>query len=400
MRTPAWLLCLTLLTFAIGTDDFVIAGVLPDVAEDLDVSQAAAGQLVTAFSVTYAVAAPVMAVLTARLPRRTVMIAGMLMFAVLNALAGLAPNYPALMACRILAAITASMMTPAAFATAATLSGPERMGRAMGTVATGLTLSLVAGVPVGTWLGGTFGWRSTMAFVVVLSLVVALGLALFMPPLERGPALTLRQRLAPLSGGAVLVTLVAMVPAASGGLMAFVYIAPIAESLSGASPDELAVLIAAIGVAGIAGAALGGRGADRFGPERTVALSLGVQTAATLTLTLLGWLWTGRVPIVLAGAVLACWQIGGWAFNSPIQTRMLRVAGPSGTEALALNTSAMYLGIAVAGMVGGAALSGAGATGVLVASVLFAVLGMLVFALSFRFFPSADPAAAPERVRT
>ncbi|MGH3802900.1 MAG: MFS transporter, partial [Pseudonocardiaceae bacterium] len=184
-KFPPWLFCLLLLTFVIGTDDFVIAGVLLEIAKDLDVSVAAAGQLVTVFSVTYAISAPVMAVLTARLPRRAVMITGMLLFAAMNVGAALAPNFSVLMVFRVLAAITASMMTPAAFSTAATLAPPEKVGRYMGTVAIGLTLSLVVGVPVGTWLGGAFGWRSTMVFIVGLALVVAAGLALFMPTLHK-----------------------------------------------------------------------------------------------------------------------------------------------------------------------------------------------------------------------
>ncbi|MBF8188616.1 MFS transporter [Nonomuraea sp. K274] len=381
---PAWLVCLLLLTFVIGTDDFVIAGVLGPIAGDLDVSEAAAGQLVTVFSLTYAVAAPLMAVITARLPRRTLMITGMLVFAALNALAALAPTYAVLLACRVLAALTASMMTPAAFVTTAALAPPEKAGRFMGVVTAGLTFSLVIGVPGGTWLGGWLGWRSTMLLIVALALVVAAGLARFMPVLAEAPALTLRQRLAPLTSRAVVVSLVAMVPAAVGGYMAFVYIAPVAAALSGVSTSGLALLIAVIGVAGIAGAWLGGRGTDRWGPDRTILLALGVQVTATLVLPVLAWLWPGRVPMALTGLVLVCWQIGGWAFNAPIQTRLTRIAGPSGGEAVALNISAMYLGIAIAGAAGGMALSGGGAAAVLIVGGAFALLGLLAFAAAIR----------------
>ncbi|WP_219500236.1 MFS transporter [Nonomuraea ceibae] len=383
-RSPAWLLCLALLTFVIGTDDFVIAGVLGEIAADLRVTESAAGQLVTAFSLAYAAAAPLAAVATARLPRRAVMICGMPVFAALNALAALAPTYTALMVCRVLAAVTASMITPAAFATAAVLAPPGRAGRFMGTVATGLTLSLLAGVPLGTWLGGLSGWRSTMLFVAALALVTAAGLGLFMPALDKAPPLTLGRRLAPLASRPVLVSLAAMVPGAAGGLMTFVYIDPIAQALSGVTTYGLALLIAVIGVAGMAGAWLGGRGADRLGPERTIFLALAVQSAGTLTLTALAWLWPGRTPALLLALVLACWQIGGWAFNAPSQARLLRIAGPSGTEALALNTSAMYAGIAVAGSAGGLALAAGGAAGVLLAGSGFTLLGLAMFALACR----------------
>ncbi|WP_158887099.1 MFS transporter [Amycolatopsis anabasis] len=384
---PPWLFCLLLLTFAIGTDDFVIAGILKEIADDLDVSPAAAGQLITVFSVTYAITAPVMAVLTARLPRRTVLIAGMVVFAALNVGAALAPTYGVLMVFRVLAAITASAMTPAAFSTAASLAPPERIGRFIGTVATGLTFALVVGVPVGTWLGGTFGWRSTMVYVVGLSLVVAAGLALSMPRLAAAPPLTLKQRLSPLRTVPVLAGLVAMMAGGASGLMALVYISPIVRDLSDANSSQLSVLIAVVGIAGIAGAVLGGKGSDRLGPERTLMIALVGQVAATLLLAVLGWVWDGKVSIVLVGLLFACWGIGGWALNSPSQVRLTKVAGNAGTEALALNTSALYVGIAIAGAVGGVALSSNGGTGVLTASAILGLVSTAVFALSFRSKP-------------
>ncbi|WP_232665007.1 MFS transporter [Pseudonocardia sp. TRM90224] len=381
---PLWLGCLALLTFAIGTDDFVIAGVLPALATDLAVTEPAAGQLVTAFSLTYALSAPVMAVVTAGLPRRAVLIGGMAVFTVLNVAAALAPTYPLLMAIRVLAAATAAMMTPAAFATAATLAPPGRTGRSIGVLTVGLTLSLVAGVPAGTWLGGTVGWRSTMVFVAAIAVLVTVGLAVSMPALERAPRQTVRARLAPLRQPTVLIGLVAMTVGAAGGLMPFVYIAPIAAALSGAGPAELAVLIGIAGVAGFAGALLGGRGTDRFGAERLLVGALGGQTAVVAALAVAGWAWSGAVPIVVIGALIGGWGVCGWAFNPPSQARLMAVAGESATEAIALNTSAMYLGISVAGAAGGAALAWFGAAGVLTASAVLGLVSLAIFLVSFR----------------
>lgn len=142
--------CLVLVTFVAGTDNFVMAGVLPAVAEDLAVTEAAAGQLVTVFSIAYALAAPAMAAATARLDRRTLLGAGLAVFALLNGAAALAPSYAALLVLRLLAAVVAAAMTPAAFAAAAALAPPERVGRAIGSVAAGMTVALVIGVPLGT----------------------------------------------------------------------------------------------------------------------------------------------------------------------------------------------------------------------------------------------------------
>lgn len=145
-----WLPGLLLATFVIGTDDFIIAGILPELAVDFDVTEAAAGQLVTVFSLVYAVAAPVMALLTARLSRRKLIVGGLTVFALVNAATVFAPSYAALMALRVAAALVGATITPAAFATAGSLAPPERSGRAIGVVAAGLTVSLIVGVPVGS----------------------------------------------------------------------------------------------------------------------------------------------------------------------------------------------------------------------------------------------------------
>src|SRR5690625_730226 len=156
-RSPATgrarLLGLTLVTFVFGTDDFIIAGILPEIARDQQVSEAAAGQLVTVFSITYALAAPPLAVATARLPRKPLLLAGLVLFAGLNLLTALAPGFAVLMALRVSAALVAAAISPAAFAMAARLAAPEQVGRAVGMVAAGLTISLFVGVPLGSLLG-------------------------------------------------------------------------------------------------------------------------------------------------------------------------------------------------------------------------------------------------------
>ena len=161
-----------MVTFAIGTDDFVIAGILPDIADDPAVSEAAAGQLVTVVSITYALAAPPLAVATARLPRKPMVVGGLSVFAAVNLVAAIAPSYAVLMALRVVAALIAAMVSPAVFGMAARLAAPDRDGRALGVVA-GLTVSLFIGVPLGSLLADTFGWRST--FVAVVGVAGAVG---------------------------------------------------------------------------------------------------------------------------------------------------------------------------------------------------------------------------------
>ncbi|WP_117213846.1 MFS transporter [Allorhizocola rhizosphaerae] len=401
---PLWLIALFFLTFAIGTDDFVIAGVLRDIADDLAVSEAVAGQLITAFSIVYAVVAPLAAVVLARWSRRPTMIAITLVFAALNVLMAVAPSYSALLGLRILAAIAAAAVTPAAFATAAMMAPPNRQGSYIGMVAAGLTVSLVVGVPLGTWIGGAFGWQSTMLFVAALLVLAALGMTA-LPREGRPPAIPLRVRLAPLGRPAIMVGLLGTAIAASGGLMFYAYIGPVSNFMSGASTGTLAVLIAVAGVCGAIGTVLGGRLADAWGPDRTLVSALAVQVLATLLAAVLAWtIGAGQVPVVAIGALLAVWAIAGWALNPPVQMRLLMLAGDAGMEVVALNSSALYVGISVAGAAGGTALALLGPQGVPLIAGLLGFCALVLFVLAFQVFrlrvpDQSAPAASGEGAR-
>lgn len=203
-RTRARLICLLMATFVIGTDDFVIAGVLPAIAAEQGVGEAAAGQLVTVFSITYALAAPPLAVITAPWPRRRLVVGGLAVFGGINAVTALAAGFAMLMVLRVAAALTAAAITPAVFAMAARLAAPGRVGRAIGVVAAGLTVSLFAGVPLGSLLGSAFGWRSAFAAVALATGAVFAASALLLPSLPGAAETGLAARLRILSRPAVL----------------------------------------------------------------------------------------------------------------------------------------------------------------------------------------------------
>lgn len=382
LRLPAWLTCLLLATFAVGTDDFVIAGLLPEIADDLHVSEAAAGQLVTVFSLTYALAAPVLAVLTARLARRPLIIAGMSVFVLANVVAAVAPSYALLMACRVLAALAAAVVSPAAFAIAATLAPPRRIGRTIGTVAAGLTLALAVGVPVGTWLGGQFGWRSTFAFVVAIAAVVVATTAIFLPQVPGAARIAHRERVALLTRPPILVGVLGTVLGACGGLMTYTYIAPVVNDLSGAGSTGLAAVIFVAGAAGAVGTFVGGVATDRWGADRALLVTLGGQVAATAALAATALAGVHSSPVAAVAAVFALWGFAGWAFNPPMNTRLLALAGDAASEVVALNTSGLYVGIALGGALGGVALAGNGATGVTVAATVIGTATLALLAAS------------------
>ncbi|MFF5261518.1 MFS transporter [Actinomadura viridis] len=388
---PRWLVALALGALIFYTDDYVIAGVLPEISGDLGVSTGAAGQLVTVFSVTVAVAAPVAAVATARLRRRTVLVAAALVFTAANALAALAPSYPPLVLLRVVAALAAATATPALFSLAAALAPPERIGRYVAVVAFGVTGAIAAGVPAGTWIGGTLGWRATFGVMAAAGALVAAGFAAWLPgraatapppPLRSQPAILLRP--------AISLGLAANVTLMLGSMMLLTYLAPFTAGLASAGTGERGVLFAVSGVAGMAGIWAGGRSTDRRGPDRTLAIGAG---AFILTMGALAVLWALRpVPVAVLLPVVAVW--GAAAFwNSPaVQARLHMLAGPVSAQALALNTSGTYLGVALGGAVGGAVIDTAGPAPL---PLIAGTAGMAALALFAAAARSAAPATAP-----
>ncbi|WP_129294689.1 MFS transporter [Streptomyces lydicus] len=389
-RLPApWLCALTLCAFALQTDDFVITGVLPALARGLTVSQAAAGQLVTVFSVVCAVAAPIAAVGTARLPRRRLLTTALALFCVANFAVLPTSSYAALMALRVLAALAAAVALPAVLAVTAQLAPPERRGRSLATVMAGLTGAVVIGVPAGTWTGAALGWRATFALGGVLGLAALLLLRVTLPPLPPVPAASLTARLRPLSRPAVLVTLLAAVVAVLGNLLLQTYLAPFLYDLCGITATTLGWLLVLTGVAGISGARAGGTLVDRWGAGAAFATAAAVFAAATAGLALCGAL--RPAPLGFVAPLLVIWAAAAWAVPPAVQTRVLALAGPEhGPQALALTSSAVYAGASLGGALGGRLLASHGTGALPVAAACCAPAALLLFATAGRR-PSDGP---------
>lgn len=343
-------------TFAVGTDAFVIAGILPEIAQSLDVSVAAAGQLVTVFSIAYAVLAPVLATLTAGWSRRVVLPAGLMLFAVGNVITALAPSYGLVLVARVVAAGGASLYAATASATAAALAGDERRGRAIAIVMLGLTSSLALGAPLGTAVGAALGWRATMWLVTALAAVVVPVIVGRLPDVGHGPAGGWRQRLAPLADRRVLGVLTTTVVAFTGIYVPYTYLSAVYEPATGGQGGRLAVLLLVFGVAGTVGNLVAGHFTDRRGPRHVV-------IAGTLLLAVVFLLvpaLRGSYATALA-AVAAC-GVFSFTVTTPQQHLIMSYA-PAGTQPMvaSLNQSAVYLAVSLSGAAGGIALDVAGA---------------------------------------
>lgn len=370
--------------FAVGTSAYVVAGLLPEISAELEVSTAAAGQLTTAFALAYAVGAPLLATVLGGWERRGLLVAALVTAAAGNLLSALAPAYPLLLAGRVLTALGAAAFTPAATHAATLLSAPGRRGRAVAAVFTGITLSLVVGVPAGTLLGGALGYRGVFGVVAGLCVLGAVAVRALLPPVEPPAPVALRTRLAVVADVRVLTILGITVLGLMAVLCVYTYVAPLLAASAGVTGPVLGALLVAYGAGALIGNDLGGRLTDRFGSRRPLLMTLPVITLTLATLPL--------TSTSVVGAGIALFLLGGgFVVNSPVQTRLIELAPASSALVLSMNASAIYLGIGLAGVVGGVVVAGWGVLALPpVGAVLsLASVGLLLMAL--RQEPAAEP---------
>ncbi|HXM54817.1 MAG TPA: MFS transporter [Candidatus Dormibacteraeota bacterium] len=382
------LLPLSIGTFAIGTDAFVIAGILPSVAHSLQVSVAAAGQMVTVFAITYALGAPVLSAALSHLPRRQVLLTALTVFVLANLLSAVAPVFAVLALSRVVAALGAGLFTPNAAATAAMSVPAQQRGRALAMVLIGLNVANVLGVPIGTLIGVAFTWRLSFVLVAFLGVLALVGVAVFLRDLPPPMQVSLKRRVAVLGNTRVVLVLLSAVAGSTAGYGFYTYLAPELSTFGGISQAALAPLFIVNGIVGIIGGQLGGRFADRF-PIFVVAVAGFTAIAVTMFLApLLGMTYVGAVVLIVLFALTTT------VVYVPVQHRLTGLAPTAATEVLALNSSALYIGISLAGVVGGALLASVGATAIPLACGVFAVLGLLLYASSHVRERQAAEAAA------
>ncbi|MCA1222137.1 MFS transporter [Streptomyces sp. 8L] len=365
MFSRVWLLLLAVGTFAIGTDGYVITGLLPEIGHDLGVSDGDAGQLITVFALTYAIGAPLLAVAIGSWQRKPVLVTSLSVFSLSNACMILVHSYPEMMALRVLAALSAAAFTPAAAAAVPALVPSDQRGRALGTVSAGIAMSTAIGVPLGTLVGGAFGWRTTFLAIAVFTALSAAGLAIWLSPLGAAATAGVRARVAagraPGVPSALLVTMLWI----AGAFTLLTYLSSVLATLGGIHGGALSIWLAVYGVAAVSGNALGGRAADRLPTSRLTVVSTGGLTIALASFGLLGSLGArGATGAGWALVGLVVWGIFGWSFAPIQQHRLVELAPDSAGVVLSLNGSAIYLGISLGGFLGSIAIGRGGATAV------------------------------------
>jgi DHA1 family inner membrane transport protein len=375
------LLPLALATFAVGTDAFVMAGLLPAIAADLEVTVPAAGQLVTVFALTVAVAAPVLSWVLSPVDRRTALQLALIVFIVGNVVTALSPTYLLALLARILTAAGAATITATAASAAVAITPAERRGRAMALVIGGLTLSTALGMPLGNLIGGV-DWRLTLWAVAALGIAAAIGISAALPKVVL-PATSLTARLAPLRQPKILAILVVTLLVMAGHYAVYTYIGAVtAGATTGSFPQALTMILFVWGVGVLGGNFVAGYLADKRP-------ALGVAVAALVGGTVL----LAISPLMVGHLVVACVWAAIWGTTDGMasvvqQHRLVTIAPASAPVLLGLNSSAIYLGVAMGGGLGGLAQDWLSVTLLGVPAAVLALLATIVTVAEGR----ADPA--------
>ncbi|ANY88071.1 MULTISPECIES: MFS transporter [Pseudomonas] len=374
---PLSLMILALSAFAIGTTEFVIMGLLPDVAQDLGVTIPGAGWLVTGYALGVAIGAPFMALATARLPRKAALVTLMGVFIVGNLLCAVAADYDLLMFARVVTALCHGAFFGIGSVVAASLVPANRRASAVALMFTGLTLANVLGVPLGTALGQAAGWRSTFWAVTAIGVIALIGLVRYLPLQHQEEKVDMRAELGALKGAGIWLSLSMTVLFSASMFALFTYVAPLLGDVTGVSPRGVTWTLLLIGLGLTVGNILGGKLADR----RLGATLVGVFAAMAVVSTALSWTSTALVP---AEITLFLWATAAFAAVPALQVNVVTYGKAAPNLVSTLNIGAFNLGNALGAWVGGSVIAhGFGLTRVPLAAAVLAVLALIITLITF-----------------
>lgn len=349
-KLPFVVLVLSAGTFLMGTTEFVIAGLLPEIADDLNVSVSRAGLLITAFAAGMIVGAPAMAVATLRLPRRSTLILALVVFALGHLVAALSSSFALVLAARLVTALATGTFWSVGAVVATTAAGPAATSRALSMLLGGATVATVAGVPLGAWLGQLSGWRGPFWVLAALSAAAAAVIGRYIPADERREAPSVRAEFGALRDVRVWLTLSAMTLLMGGVLATYTYISPLLTERAGIPNGAVPVVLTAYGLGALLGTTVGGRLGDR----RPLATLITAAATTTLVLLLLTWLSPSPVAAVVLVTLMG---MTGFAATPALGALALRFAGSAPTLASGLSGAAPNIGIAVGSWTAGIALT-------------------------------------------
>lgn len=348
---PLPIFALFLAAFAIGTAEFVIAGLLPEVSTDLGVTIPTAGLLISAYAIGVAIGGPLVTLALARLPRKAALLLLVSAFTVGQALCAIAPDYTLLMTARLLVSIGHGAYFGVAAIAATQIAGQGKAGRAVALLLAGITVANIFGVPAGTAIGNALGWRTTFWAVGALGLVALAAIAVLVPASPRQPraAASLGNEIRVLAQPAIWMTFVVVIVAMIAQFSLFSYIAPYLTEITRVPLDWVPWLLVLSGIGSTGGVLIGGRLAD----WKLMPTLIGMLLAAAVVY---GVIWLAGSNVWVMAVCIALWSGLSFGFGAPAQTRILKAAAAAPNLASPLVPTAFNIGIALGASIGAAAL--------------------------------------------
>ncbi|MEL6102269.1 MAG: MFS transporter [Pseudomonadota bacterium] len=362
--------------FLVGMGAFVIVGVIEPLGDDLGIDATATGLLLTVYALSYSVFSPLLVSLTGSIGRRRVMAAGLGLFAFAALLSALAPDFLTLQIARVFAAAGAGMFTPVAATVAAGLYPPENRAKVLAAVFFGLTLAQVIGVPAGSWLAYTFGWRWAFWSVVALALPCLYLVWTQVPAGLSFQPVSLTDLGTALSDGRMMLAVMFTGTFLGAIYVLYTFIAPLLSETMGYGRDGVALVLVLFGCGAVMGNIAGGIMADRVGWRATLTTLCLLQMAIMPLFSLL------PMPDLALLILCLAWAASGWSFMAAQQLRLITLAGPRAAVILALNAAAIYVGAAVGSAIGAVVIDLYGLSAIGLAAGLCSALALLHLILS------------------
>ncbi|HBU83648.1 MULTISPECIES: MFS transporter [Paenibacillus] len=380
MKNYKWIIYLLALgATVVGTAESIITGILDMVATDINVSIGLAGQLVSMYSIAYAVGTPILIAITSKTDRKKLLFIALLTFIIGNIIAVLSPNFTILMISRVILGVSAGVFAVVALGIAAQIAPPEKRGSAIGTILMGTSLALVVGLPLGTLIGEYMGWRWIFAILGIITIIPIIAIVKAIPKMSGQETIPLSKQLAILKDFKVISGILASLFFITGYSVVSTYIAPLLRENAGLNSNTISLVLLGMGLMAVVGARVGGYGADKWGIARTLIVSLLIHAIALFFLPL--------AAVTFGGAmfILALWMLGAWTTAPAQQFYLVTMAPKSAEIILSLNSSAFHLGVALGAGLGGVVverltLSSIGWVGglIVILATVFTVISILM----------------------
>jgi predicted MFS family arabinose efflux permease len=393
-RLPFVVYALALGTFLMLTTEFVVAGILPDIAADVRVGVARAGMLITVFAAGMIVGAPLMAMLTLRMPQRVTLVLALGVFALGHVIVAVGSDFGVLLAARFLTALATGAFWAVAAVVATRVAGPGAGSRAVGVVNAGGMLATVLGVPLGAFAGQLVGWRGTFWALAVLAVVAMPVIARHVPRGGAGSrSVSIRSELTALRSGRLWLVLAACAATTGGVLAAYSYVAPLLTEQTGIPANLVPLVLAGFGLGSLLGSVLGGR----LGDTRPHTVTIVAPSATALILVALCLVSSAPIPTTILLVLLGLFGLGA---NPVLISLAVRYAAHAPTLGSSLSVAAFNFGTAAASWIGGVALgTGLGATGPLAVGTAIAALTLIPATALAVIRRRRDTAVGPEAAK-